>query len=68
MTDMLDPKTGGEIKRAWSVFMDTTGLKPNILIVGPNGHDTVAAAVEIWGMKIVVNDFADKDYTVGYVI
>jgi len=68
MQDILDPKTAGEIKRAWSTFMDTTGLKPNLLIVGPNGADKVAEAIEIWGMRIVVNDFAHKDYTVGYIL
>ena len=68
MTDMLDPKTGGEIKRAWTAFTEATGLKPNLLIVGPNGDDAVASAIEVWGMRIVVNDFAGKDYTVGYTL
>jgi len=68
MTTEIPAHDSAVIKRAWTAFTEATGLKPNVLIVGPNGDDAVAASVEIWGMRIVVNDFAGKDYTVGYVL
>lgn len=68
MIDQIPAHDSAVIKQAWSAFTQATGLKPNILIVGPNGADAIAADTVIWGMKIMVNDFADKDYTVGYVL
>ena len=68
MDSKITAQTSAKIKQLLHAFKDTTGLVPNLLIVGPNGEDAVAEDIEIWGMRIVVNDFAPKDYTVGFTL